>query len=161
MKTIIGQEETKLLFTQVWVHFGFPSSIISNRDSRFLGIFWKTLWERMDTKLGFSTMFYPKTDGKTEVISIIIWRHGMNNLCIFNTHTTKHSILPKKNHFLKLVLAIYLKLVLAIYLPHPLTLCMGEKEESKVNGHVRKDNIFVERIQQIHLKVYEKLEKSW
>jgi len=54
---------------------------------------------------------------------ILIWRHGMSNLCIFNIHTIKYSILPQTNHFLKLVLDIYL--------PHPLTLCMGGKRKKK------------------------------
>ena len=58
-KTVIGQEAASLFFTYVWVHFGLPTSIISDRDSRFLGKFWTSLWERMETKLKRSTMFHP------------------------------------------------------------------------------------------------------
>lgn len=58
-KTVTGQEVANLFFTYVWVHFGLPTSIISDRDSRFLGKFWTSLWERMDTKLNRSTAFHP------------------------------------------------------------------------------------------------------
>jgi hypothetical protein len=50
-KKISEPEVTKIFFSHVWVHFGFPTSIISDRDNRFLGKFWTTLWETMDTKL--------------------------------------------------------------------------------------------------------------
>jgi hypothetical protein len=48
--TIKGQEATNMFFEQVWVHFGVPRSIISDRDTRFLSAFWTTLWEKMNTK---------------------------------------------------------------------------------------------------------------
>jgi hypothetical protein len=44
-KTIKGQEVASLFFERVWVHFGIPRSIISDRDtSRFLSVFWTSLW---------------------------------------------------------------------------------------------------------------------
>jgi hypothetical protein len=58
-KTIKGQEATKLFFEQIWVHFGIPRSIISDRDIGFLSAFWTTLWENTDTKLKRSTTFHP------------------------------------------------------------------------------------------------------
>jgi hypothetical protein len=62
-KTIKGQEATIMFFEHVWVHFGIPSSIISDRDTKFLNAFWTTLWEKMDTKLKRSIGFHPQTDG--------------------------------------------------------------------------------------------------
>jgi len=38
-KTISGKEATNLFFGQVWVHFGIPRSIISDRDTRLLNAF--------------------------------------------------------------------------------------------------------------------------
>lgn len=61
--TIGEQEATNLFFGQVWVHFGIPRSIISDRDTRFPSAFWTTLWEKMDTKLKRSTTFHPQRDG--------------------------------------------------------------------------------------------------
>jgi len=50
-KKITTQQTARLFFQHVWVHFGLPTSIVSNRDSRFFGKFWSSLWELMDTKL--------------------------------------------------------------------------------------------------------------
>jgi hypothetical protein len=68
-KTIFEQEVAKLFFSHVWLHFRFPTSIISDQDSRFLGRFWTMLWERMDIKLKYSTTFHPHTNGQTKVLN--------------------------------------------------------------------------------------------
>eukprot|EP01018_Ginkgo_biloba_P008921 Gb_12464 [translate_table: standard] len=62
-KSIKGHESVELFFSNVWVHFGFPNSIILERDSRFLGRFWTTLWEKIYTKLKRSTAFHSQTNG--------------------------------------------------------------------------------------------------
>ncbi|XP_038973019.1 uncharacterized protein LOC120105044 [Phoenix dactylifera] len=68
-KSITGEEAARLFFENVWKIFGLPSSIVSDRDSRFLSKFWCSLWAKMDTKLKRSTAFHPQTDGQTEVVN--------------------------------------------------------------------------------------------
>ena len=62
-KTSTTVQTTKLYFHHVWPHFGVPSSIISERDSRFLSTFWKTIWVLLGCHLKFSTAFHPQIDG--------------------------------------------------------------------------------------------------
>ena len=50
-KTINVEQIVELYLQHVWVHYGFPTSIASDRDSRFVGNFWSNLWKMMDTKL--------------------------------------------------------------------------------------------------------------
>jgi hypothetical protein len=65
-------DTAKLFFERVWVHFGIPQTIISDRDNRFLNTFWSSLWSLLDTKLTKSTAFHPQTDGQTEVVNQMI-----------------------------------------------------------------------------------------
>ena len=51
---------------------GIPISIISDRDPRFTSRFWGKLQEALGTRLNFSTVFQPQTDGQSErVIKIM------------------------------------------------------------------------------------------
>ena len=44
-KQVTAEKTTQMFFQHVWVHFGLPKSIISDRDSRFIGNFWSSLWK--------------------------------------------------------------------------------------------------------------------
>ncbi|XXG47566.1 hypothetical protein AAC387_Pa02g2193 [Persea americana] len=56
----------ELFVNEIVNRHGQPVSITSNRDSRFVSRFWKTLHESMGTRLQFSTMYHPQTDGQSE-----------------------------------------------------------------------------------------------
>ena len=45
---------------------GMPKNIISNWGSVFTGWFWTSFQEALWTQLNFSTVYHPKTDGKTK-----------------------------------------------------------------------------------------------
>jgi hypothetical protein len=57
-KQVTHEQTGNLFFQYVWVHFGFPMSIISDGDTQFLGYFWTNLWRMMDTKLKRRNYFH-------------------------------------------------------------------------------------------------------
>jgi hypothetical protein len=58
-KNVTAEATAKLFFERVWVQFGIPKTIASDRDSRFLNTFCLSLWSLLDTKLTKSTTFHP------------------------------------------------------------------------------------------------------
>lgn len=53
----------QLFFKEVIRIHSLPISIVSDRDTKFIGHFWKTLWQRLGTNLSFSSTYHPQIDG--------------------------------------------------------------------------------------------------
>ena len=51
---------------------GVPKVIVSNRDTKFVGYFWKALFKGLGTQLNFNTAYYPKMDGHTEIVNQVL-----------------------------------------------------------------------------------------
>ncbi|XP_021601664.1 uncharacterized protein LOC110606926 [Manihot esculenta] len=60
------EKYAELYINEIVQLHGVHLSIISDRDPRFTSRFWEKLHEALGTKLNFSTVFHPQTDGQSE-----------------------------------------------------------------------------------------------
>ena len=71
-KTIKAHHMAKLFISQIFKYHGLPTSIVSDRDPRMTSLFWKGLFENLGTRLNFSLVYHPQTDGQSEIVNSII-----------------------------------------------------------------------------------------
>ena len=61
-----------IFLKQIFHLHGIPKVIISNRDPKFMGNFWKSLFKGLNTTLNFNTSFHPQTDGQIERVNQVL-----------------------------------------------------------------------------------------
>lgn len=52
-----------LFFREIYRLHGLPTAIVSDRHTRFVSHFWRSLWRMANTQLNFSSAYHPQTDG--------------------------------------------------------------------------------------------------
>jgi hypothetical protein len=68
-KTSDATHIANLFFKEVIRLHGLPRSIIYDQDTKFMGHFWRTLWNMVGTNLSFSSAYHPQMDGHTKVMN--------------------------------------------------------------------------------------------
>jgi hypothetical protein len=64
--TITGPDIAQLYLNHVYLWYGLPRKMISDRDPRFTSHFRKALTKRLGIQQNLSTAFHPQTDGLSE-----------------------------------------------------------------------------------------------
>ena len=72
--------------------FKLPTQIVSDRDPRFTGKFWRALMQRLGVSQAMSSAFHPQTDGNTERVNRVL--EDMLRHYIDPAQSTWDSLLP-------------------------------------------------------------------
>ncbi|POM63477.1 Pol protein [Phytophthora palmivora] len=72
MTKVTGKQAAQLFLDSVFRYHGLPETIVSDRDPRFTGAFWDTLFQLLGTKLTMSTADHPQTDSQTERVNRVL-----------------------------------------------------------------------------------------
>ena len=91
-KRITASQLAHLYIKEVWRLHGCPTSIVSDRDSKFISTFWRHFIEAIGAKLNMSSAYHPQTDGQTERTNRTIEDYLRHYLGPF--HTEWEELLP-------------------------------------------------------------------
>ncbi|POM59776.1 Pol protein [Phytophthora palmivora] len=69
---VTKKQAAQLFLDSVFRYHGLPETIVSDRDPRFTGAFWDTLFQLLGTKLTMPTAGHPQTDRQTERVNRVI-----------------------------------------------------------------------------------------
>jgi len=68
-KSYSAKEIAEIFCKIIYKLHGFPKVIVSDRDAKFKGNFWKELFNHIGTYLNMSSAYHLQTDGQTEVVN--------------------------------------------------------------------------------------------
>ena len=71
-KSVSAEETAKLYIDTVVKHHGFQENLVSDRDARFTGHFWRRMCDLLHTNHNLSTAFHPQSDGQTERVNTVL-----------------------------------------------------------------------------------------
>jgi hypothetical protein len=162
-KNITAVDTVKLFLERVWVHFGIPKTIISDRDNKFLSTFWSHLWSLLDTKLTKSSYFNPQTEVVNQMIVHILDMYNSKNprtldeIFPYVQHSYNMALHSSTNHS-PFQVGLGFQPLGPIDVALPLT--NTHTNSSHVNSETEKAAIFIEKIQHIYEQVQYILQKS-
>ena len=67
--TITEKGTAELFFQHVISQYGIPRQVITDRDVRWKGEFWREICDRMGMTRVLTTAYHPQPDGQTEIMN--------------------------------------------------------------------------------------------
>jgi hypothetical protein len=64
--TATAPDTARLFVDNIVRLYGVPKGIVSDRDSKFTSMFWKSMFSMLGTQLHMSSSYHPQTDGQSE-----------------------------------------------------------------------------------------------
>lgn len=71
-ETVEAPQVAELFIQNVFRIHGLPTSIVSDRDVRFCGHFWRHIFDKLHVTLNMSSGDHPETDGQTERVNQVL-----------------------------------------------------------------------------------------
>ena len=68
-KTDMTKQIANVFCKNIYKLHGFPKVIVSDRDAKFNGKFWRQFFKQVGTSLNMSSTYHPQTDGHTKVVN--------------------------------------------------------------------------------------------
>jgi hypothetical protein len=93
-KTNDATHIANLFFKEVIRLHGLLKSIVSDRDTKFMGHFWRTLWKNLGTNLMFSSTYHPQMDRQMKVVNISLG--DLLRSLVTEHHSSWDNILPQE-----------------------------------------------------------------
>lgn len=70
--TADAQKVARVFYEAVVINHGVPRELVSDRDTRWTGAFWRELCSKLQMRLAMSSSYHPQTDGQTERVNRVI-----------------------------------------------------------------------------------------
>lgn len=64
--SVTAEGVARLFINNIWKHHGFPRSIITDRDPKFVSAFWRSFTKCLNVQHSMTTANHPEADGQTE-----------------------------------------------------------------------------------------------
>jgi len=64
-----AKQTVEVFYKNIYKLHGFPKVIVSDRDAKFKGNFWREFCKQIGTSLNMSSTYHPQTDGQTEIVN--------------------------------------------------------------------------------------------